>query len=80
MIIVNPANPVYNAIIFYIMFMCLLLFLKPDFMYCNKTKRFRSFGTDKDCTLLSLPVMSILTAIILYFIFLTIDILHTLID
>ena len=39
--IINPDNPVYNTVIFYILINSILLLAKPNFMYCNKVNKFK---------------------------------------
>lgn len=73
--IINPETPVYNAIIFYIMIVCIILTIKPKFMYCDKNKKFKSFGFGNNKTILSFPVICVSSGIILYLIFLSIKIL-----
>ncbi len=71
--IINPNAPVYNTIIFYIMIVCLLLIIKPTFMYCHKTQKFKQFGCGPNRTLLSFPLVTIGVGIILYMLFLGVD-------
>lgn len=74
--IVDPNTPVYNTIIFYIMIVSIILITKPNFMYCQKTKRFKSFGCGEDGTVWSFPLVSIGSGIALYLFFLLIYILN----
>ena len=74
--LINPNNPVYNTIIFYILITCIILITRPDFLYCSKTNKFRPFGCDKGHTILSFPVISIGSGIILYLFFLGVEIVH----
>ena len=74
--IILPDTPVYNAIMFYIIIMCIIVLLRPKFMYNHKTKKFKSFGFDENKTLLSLPVVCIFSSILLYFIFIMVQILY----
>lgn len=76
MVLIDPRSPVYNTIIFYIMIVCLILIMKPSFMYCDKTKRFRPFGCNEteNQTLLSFPIVSLGAGIALYILFLFVDI------
>jgi hypothetical protein len=50
-----------------------IIIFKPDFLYDNKHKRFKSFGTRKNTTILSLPIFSILLAVLIYTFFQWID-------
>jgi len=67
------SNPLFNTLKIYIIIIILLVYLKPDFIYDKKTKKFRQFGTDKGNTIFSLPVLSILLAVVLYLLFLSIN-------
>lgn len=62
-------SPIYNTILTYIFFIIILLVLKPQFMYCNKKKKFKSFGLGQDKVFFCFPVVSIIAAIILYIFF-----------
>ena len=75
--VLDPDTPIYNTIIFYILIVCTLLIIRPKFMYCRKSKRFKSFGFGKNQTLLAFPFISISSGIILYMIFLWISILYS---
>ena len=74
--LINPDNPVYNTIIFYILITCIILITKPKFMYCYKTNKFKPFGCGKKQTLLSFPTVSIGSGILLYILFLGVEIVH----
>lgn len=74
------SSPVYNTIIFYILIVSLLLIIKPGFMYCSNTKRFKSFGFGENKTLFCFPLICIACVIILYFLFLLIDIFNNYLD
>jgi hypothetical protein len=74
--IVDPNTPVYNTIIFYIMIVCIILIIKPRFMYCQETKRFKPFGCGEDGTIMSFPLVSIGSGIVLYLFFLLVFILN----
>lgn len=78
--VLDPTTPIYNTLIFYILLVCIFLIIRPKFMYCYKTKRFKPFGTGKDQTLLSFPFISIGSGIILYMIFLWISILYNIVE
>jgi hypothetical protein len=69
------SGPVYNTILVYIIFITIILFIKPKAIYCHKTKKFKPFGCSKKQTLISFPIICILSVIIFYFIFLTIHII-----
>ena len=38
------SSPIYNAILFYILFVIILLVIKPNVMYDHKTKKFKAFS------------------------------------
>jgi uncharacterized membrane protein len=71
--IFNPYTPVYNAIVFYILIIIIILITKPRFLYSHKDKKFKQFGCKPNQTLLSFPVVCILMGIILYMSFASIE-------
>ncbi len=73
--LVDPSTPVYNTIIFYILIICILLILKPQFMYCEETDKFKHFGLSENQTIFSFPLIAIGSGIILYIIFLLVNML-----
>ena len=72
--IINPYNPVTNALIFYVIFVLILLIVKPKFLYSDKNKKFKQFGCRKDQTLLSFPVIAIIAGIFFYMIFSSLEV------
>lgn len=70
----SPDTPVYNAIICYILLICILLIFKPSFLYSNEKKRFKSFGFDEDKTIMPFPMVAIGSGILLYALFIWIQI------
>jgi hypothetical protein len=54
------------ALVGYCIFACLLVLIKPSFIYDNDEKNFRKFGVGKKETLLSLEVILVLAAIASY--------------
>jgi len=74
---IDPENPSMNAIIFFIFIMSIILIIKPNCLYCNKNKQFKSFGFGEGNTFMTLPIIAIILSIILYMIFLWIEILFT---
>jgi hypothetical protein len=80
MALVNPSSPVYNTILFYILFVVIILIMKPQFMYCDKTKRFKSFGCGSDQTICCFPIICFASVVILYIIFLFVQILNEYLD
>ncbi len=69
------SSPIYNTILCYILFIAIILFIKPKFIYCHKNKKFKQFGCNKNQTLLCFPVVCIISVIIFYFLFLAIHII-----
>lgn len=69
-------SPVYNTILFYILLVTLILVLKPAFMYCNKTKKFKPFGCGEGHTLACFPIVILTSVIVFYLIFLMIEIIN----
>lgn len=80
MVIFDSTGPVYNTIIFYILIICLILIIKPSFMYCDKTGKFKAFGLENDQTIFSFPFVAIGSGITLYLIFLLFWILCNYLD
>lgn len=78
--LLDPTNPVYNTIILYILLICTILLVKPTFMYCHKSKKFKSFGFESNQTLFSFPVISIANVILLYLFFLGVEVTHDYLD
>lgn len=75
--ILDPYNPVFNTCFVYILLILLLVHYKPSVIYDKKKKKYRDFGIKKSCSLLPLPIISILLAIIVYVIFLKINLKAT---
>lgn len=73
---IDPETPVYNTIVFYIMIVISLLIIRPKFMYDEENKIFKSFGNNENQTLLSFPLVSIGSGILLYLLFLVISLLY----
>ncbi len=67
--LLNPLNPLLNSIIVYIIIIVLLLYNKPNIIYDKKTKRFKQFGMDKGKSIMSLPVLALITAMCVYLFF-----------
>jgi hypothetical protein len=64
------SSPIYNAILFYILFVIIILVIKPNSMYDHKTKKFKSFGCGEKQTLFAFPIVALSSAVIFYIIFL----------
>ena len=50
------SNPLFNSLKVYIIVIIMLIYFKPNFIYDEKTKKFREFGTNKGNTIFSLPL------------------------
>ncbi len=62
-------NYLFIIFIVYICLYCLVVYIKPSFIYDEKTESFRQFGIGyKNTTILPLWLISIILAIISYFI------------
>jgi hypothetical protein len=62
-------NVLFIIFIVYICLYCLIVYIKPSFMYDEKTDSFRQFGVGyKNTTILPLWLISIILAIISFFI------------
>lgn len=70
------SSPIYNTILFYILLVTLILVLKPSFMYCDKTKRFKPFGCGDGQTLFCFPIVCLSSIVIFYLIFLMVEIVN----
>ena len=65
----DPSNPAYNAIIIYIIIIVLLVLVKPDVIYDHKLNKYKEFGFEDNKTVLSLYVISIILALIIFALF-----------
>jgi hypothetical protein len=67
MSLINPKNPLYNAIVIYIIIIVLIVYYKPVFMFDKNTHKMKDFGfNDKNKTLITFPILSIMLSIIIY--------------
>jgi hypothetical protein len=73
MSLLNPKNSLFNSIIIYIILILLIIYHKPNFIYDKKRKKFKEFGMSSDKSIIPLPILSILLAIIVYIIFFYIE-------
>lgn len=69
----DPYNPLFNTIVIYVVVLGILLILKPNFIYDKKYKYFKGFGTGEGKSLLSLPIIAIILAFVIYIIFSSIE-------
>lgn len=75
MTIIDPSNPVYNTVIFYILIMTIMLVMKPEFIYDHKNDMFKTFGLKDNQTIMCLPITALCMGVLLYMIFLSINII-----
>jgi hypothetical protein len=57
----------YPSIVTYILVMIIILLIKPKFLYDKNTKQLKQFGTRNTQTIFTLPLLSIILSIIIYF-------------
>ena len=57
------------AIIVYIIVIIFLYLFRPNIIYNQETKQFRDFGFERDQSILALPILAIILAILIYIIF-----------
>ena len=62
-------SPLHNTVLFYIIIVITLLFIKPRSMYCYETNKFKQFGCNENQTLIPFSIVSISSGIILYMVF-----------
>lgn len=58
----------YTSVVMYILIMCLILIIKPNFIYDYNNNKFKSFGTEQNETMFPIPILSIIACIVVYFI------------
>ena len=56
----------YTSIIAYVLTMISIIIIKPPFMYDKGSSKFKSFGTDKNETLLPISVVGLTSCILIY--------------
>ena len=67
--ILSSTNPLQNTIIIFTIVMAILYISRPELIYCKRTKQFRQFGTGEGKTLLSIYVLGVMLAVVLYALF-----------
>lgn len=70
------SDPLYNSILFYILFIVLIILLKPKFLFCKKSNQMKSFGFGKNQTIFCFPLVCIMSIVIFYIVFLGLDIVN----
>lgn len=58
----------YASIIAYIIVMIIILVIKPNFIYDDEHKTFKSFGFSENQTITALPIFSVVLCILIYLI------------
>ena len=76
MSIISPSEPMYNSIVFYMIILIILLIVRPNIIYSKENNKLKKFGTQKDETLIPLPILSIAISVLLYIFFSLIKVLH----
>ena len=66
-------NSLSISIIIYVFLMIIIIYNKPNFIYDKKRKKFKEFGLESDKSIISLPILSIIIAVITYIIFFYIE-------
>jgi len=66
-------SSLFNSILIYLLIMFLVIYNKPNFIYDKKRKKFKEFGLTNDRSILSLPILSIIIAVVTYVIFFYIE-------
>ena len=60
------SNPLFDSVKLYILVMLILILIKPKFLYSKKNKKYKKFGYKKNQTLYTLPILSVIIAVIIY--------------
>lgn len=58
----------YTAIIAYVLTMSIIIIVKPRVMYDDEQKKFKTFGTKENETILAMPIVGITMCIVVYLI------------
>lgn len=58
-------NNLYYGILLYIIIVASLVFIKPDFIYDNKKSKYKEYGTTGNKTIFTLPIISVLLALLI---------------
>jgi len=66
-------SSLFNSILIYLLIMFLVIYNKPNFIYDKKRRKFKQFGLTNGRTIISLPILSIIIAVITYVIFFYIE-------
>ena len=62
----NSYSPAFSAIIIYIIFILIIIILKPNIIYDHQNKKFREFGFSGDKSMVTLMILGIISSFIIY--------------
>lgn len=65
----SPDTPLISSIVFYIIINVIVLIFRPNFIYCYKSNKFKSFGFEDNETIMPIHMFSIFIAFLLYMFF-----------
>jgi hypothetical protein len=71
--IINPSATIFNTVVFFILIIVGFAIFKPNFLYDNDAQKFRNFGYGEGKTIFALPVMGVICAVTVYFLFSSIE-------
>jgi len=66
-------NSLFNSIIVYIIVIIIIIYNKPNFIYDKKRNKFKEFGLEHNKSIITLPILSIILAVVTYIIFFYIE-------
>lgn len=69
------SSSLYNAIIAYIIFVIIIVHIKPVWLYDYKKNRFKEFGKNEGQAFMSLHITCIVGSIVIYLLFIFMEIL-----
>lgn len=71
--LLNPQNSLFNSILIYLIIIFLVIYNKPNFIFDKKRKKFKEFGLEPTKSIIPLPILSIIIAVVTYVIFFYIE-------
>lgn len=66
-------SSLYNSIIAYIIFVIIIVHVKPVWLYDHKKNKFKEFGKNNGQTFMSLHITCVIASIVIYLIFCIIE-------
>lgn len=72
---IDPKTPAQNTLLIYMIFVLILLFMKPKFLFTASGK-LKSFGCGHDKTPINFPIVVIGSGILFYLIFATWSVIY----